>query len=620
MKRSNTLRAYLAVATLALAAGALGACKSDSPAEPPPPPPAGGGGGGGGGGTGPFSVVVTATPPTLEAAVPPDVQQSSQINIRIRNAAGQPPPPNTTVQVTASGGTLSGNGFSGETSVVLVVVNGEAVLFFTPSGPGTGRVTASLQGNSGSATIITAEGAGDLPFVLSNVQPGVGDPAGGEEVRIFVADGSRTFQDPVTVTFGGVNATVIGVGSRSIRVLTPARPGVTPGSTATVDVQVTNAAGTDDEAIDTLAGGFTYAFGNTVIQPQVFAVSPLEGPQEGNTRITVSGTGFQAPVQLIFVFSNMELEARLESVTATQIVGFSPDIRPFSANGTLQSPFSAQIRVVNQHSGQSATASQLFFYGPAIRITSVNPNEVGFDGGTRVLISGHGFDEPLTVTIDGFIQNLVSVSGSELVINSTPFPGRACDSRTSEALVVTNHEGGASATGAIFINGPPSPVITGILPITGTVGTAVTVSGSNFPTPASSARLSFGGSGGTGGSAATINSASAGSITGTVPTPPFGFEFATEACDGNGDGIPGGTRPIPTPMDVTVTNIVTGCFDTLVNGFTLIPSSTACTGDTSEPPPPPTTQCTDGFDNDGDTFIDEDDPQCTGPADNSESS
>ena len=38
------------------------------------------------------------------------------------------------------------------------------------------------------------------------------------------------------------------------------------------------------------------------------------------------------------------------------------------------------------------------------------------------------------------------------------------------------------------------------------------------------------------------------------------------------------------------------------------------------PPPPPTVQCNDTFDNDGDGFIDQLDPQCTGPTDTSESS
>jgi len=108
-----------------------------------------------------------------------------------------------------------------------------------------------------------------------------------------------------------------------------------------------------------------------------------------------------------------------------------------------------------------------------------------------------------------------------------------------------------------------------------------------------------------------------------VPTPASGFTFATEPCDGNGDGIAGGTRNIPTPISVTVRNLDgTGCAVTLSNAFTISPQNSTCTGDTSTPPPPPpppVVQCNDGFDNDGDGLIDAADPQCTGPTDDSES-
>ena len=107
-----------------------------------------------------------------------------------------------------------------------------------------------------------------------------------------------------------------------------------------------------------------------------------------------------------------------------------------------------------------------------------------------------------------------------------------------------------------------------------------------------------------------------------MPTPPPSFTFATEPCDGNGDGNPGGTRNIPTPVSVTVTDLGgTGCATTLANAFTLTPTNTTCTGDTTEPV---SFQCSDGIDNDGDTLIDfgpaaTNDPQCSSANDNSES-
>ena len=622
MKLNLALKSLRQAAAAGLLLAAAG-CSSDDPTSPD----TGGGPGvppGGGVGTGTWSITVTADPPvlTLPAVGSTDAPPTSFVTVRVRGSNGAAPPTGTTVLVSFTLGTISGNLCTVNATngtAICELVAGATSFTFTPTAAGTAVITARLEASSGQTTILINAPGEVAPFVLSHAQPGIGDPAGGEEVRIFAADGSRPFEAPVTVTFGGVNAVVLGVNAGVIRVRTPARPGLSPGETATVDVTVTNAAGTIDQAIATLAGGFTYAFGNTVVQPQIFSVSPLEGPYEGNTRVTVNGTGFQTPVQLIFAFGTVELEATLESVTSSQIVARTPDARPFIGSGDPTATISAQIRVVNQLSGSQATAAQPFFYGPGIRITSVNPNRLDFAGGDRVVVIGHGFDEPLTVTVGGVIQSLISVSGTEIIFNSTGFANIACDAQPPATLVVTNHEGGASDDFGIFIVGPTSPVVAGVSPNSRTVGQTTTVSGQNFP-PLGDVRVAFGGSGGSGGSSAAISSASPTSILVTVPSPPPGFVFNTEACDGNGDGIPGGTRPVETPMDVTVTNLDTGCFDVLPNGLSLVPTSTTCTGDTSTPPPPPTVQCNDTFDNDGDGFIDQLDPQCTGPTDTSESS
>jgi hypothetical protein len=105
-----------------------------------------------------------------------------------------------------------------------------------------------------------------------------------------------------------------------------------------------------------------------------------------------------------------------------------------------------------------------------------------------------------------------------------------------------------------------------------------------------------------------------------VPSAPQGFTFITEPCDGNGDGIPSGTRLTQTPISVTVRNLNgTGCATTLSNAFLLNPPNTTCTGDTSTPPPPPTPQCNDGVDNDLDGLIDfPADPGCSSLADTTE--
>jgi hypothetical protein len=174
----------------------------------------------------------------------------------------------------------------------------------------------------------------------------------------------------------------------------------------------------------------------------------------------------------------------------------------------------------------------------------------------------------------------------------------------------------------------PRPLIFGVSPTGGNVGTAVTITGQGF---SQTVRVTFGGDSSTGSTAPPPTvSADGRRITTSVPTPPPSFTFNTEPCDGNGDGNPGGTRNIATAISVTVTDLGgTGCSVTLANAFTLNPQNTTCTGDTTEPV---SFQCSDGADNDGDGFIDhssvnppgapngDPDPQCTSANDNTEGS
>src|SRR6185369_1228926 len=106
MKNHKTWKACLTIALLA-AGGLLGCSSKESPTSPAP-------GGGGvppsnGVGTGTWNITVVATP---NAVALPDVGETAPtvtITISVRNAStGNPPPNGTTIVVSASGGTLSG--------------------------------------------------------------------------------------------------------------------------------------------------------------------------------------------------------------------------------------------------------------------------------------------------------------------------------------------------------------------------------------------------------------------------------------------------------------------------------------------------------------------------------
>ena len=622
MKPNSSIRKVLAMAVLAAAAGMWGACSTDEPNTPSAPsapsvPSAPT--------TSTWTIQISANPSSLtlpfDGSADPVPTSLVTFNVR-RQSDGQPAPSGLQLRVTVTNGTLAAPFCPGTTTVYCpVVTNGIAQAVFTPTAGGVASITANADGAPTATTQITIVDPGTAPAVLlSHVEPSVVDPAGGQEVTIF----GSNIVDPVRVVIDGTPARVLSSSPTSIRIIVPPAAGTIPvGTTRPVTVTVTSGVGTEFETTDSLANGLIYAHGGSVTQPQVFSVTPTTGPQEGNTRVVINGNGFQTPVQVLFIFtSGVQLEARIESAAATQLVVRTPDIRTFVDAGTLVAPVVANIRVINLENGFSANASQQFFYGSLIRLTSITPDSGTFSGGDRVVIAGNGFDEPLTVTIGGVAQEIVQVSGTQIVIRTRGINNATCGGRTTQPVVVTLAEGGASASGLSFTDvGPPIPRIFGVNPTTGSVGAAITILGDGFDSPVS---VRFGG---TDGSSAATGVVTSTSISATVPTPPPTFTFATEACDGNGDGIPGGGRDIPTRISITVTNLDSNCTATLSNGFTLNPLNTTCRNDTSVPP---TFQCSDGVDNDGDTFIDhvsvnpagppngDPDPGCTSPQDNTE--
>ena len=589
-------------------------CQSDSPTEPSNTPPAA-----------PVTPVpvttytVTVTPSPGQLTAGSGTGSTITIDVR-RNDNGQPPADLTPVTVTTN---LGGFGAVGSTTkeVTLQLVNGRAqTVLFSDGQVGTATVRAVVGSSAGAANVQMGQAG---TFFISSVTPAIGSPQGGEEVSII----GGGFDGPVRVTFNGAAAQVRSVTPTRIRAVVPpaAEAGVDVGVGQSVPVTVSvtinyNETGT---ATDSLPAGFTYSRGGTVQQPAVLSVTPNAGTNDGGTRITITGEGFQAPVQVLFGTGSTSsfdgIEATVLETTPNRIVVLSPSASGFGQNNVNQL---VDILVRNLNTGFATVTGDAFKYGNRVIITAMGPGSGPHTGGTRVTLHGQGFDEPVTVCLGDdpcIAQQVISVTGTQIIFLTTGVPVTECPDNgvvTVDGVQVTNIDTGDTGTGAIsFSYTVPLPLIFGVNPQSGNVNSNVTLTGQNF---SSNIQVMFGGADG---SSAAIVSKSSNAITVRVPNPPSSFTFATEPCDGNGDGIAGGTRNIPTPISVTVRNLDgTGCAATLTNAFTVNPLNTTCTGDTSEPPPPPTVQCTDGFDNDGDTFIDAADPQCTGPTDNSEGS
>lgn len=596
---------------------ALAGCQSDSPTEP---------GGGGGGPVTPkppdpvttYRVTVTASPAQLQAGS----GMPSNITVDVvRNDTGQAPPDLTDVVLSTNLGTF--NNPTGLQEVTLDLVNGRAQAVLYPSTDvGTATVRAVVGTSVGAANVQIGQAE---TFFVSSIVPGVGDPQGGQEVAI----NGGGFDGPVRVTFNGATAQVLSVTPNRIRVRTPsaAAAGVTVpvGSTAPVSVSVTINVNETGTATDQVDNAFTYSHGGGGIQqPQVFSISPASGTNDGGTPIRIRGTGFQAPIQVFFgrgtsasAFNGVE--ARVDSVTSTEIVAVTPAARGFGQNLVNQV---ADILVKNVNSGFSTVALGSFKYGSEVLITAMGPGSGPFTGGTRVTIFGQGFDAPVAVSLGGVGQQVVSVTGTEIEIITSGVAVAQCPANglvTVTGVSVTNIESGASGAADLGFNYVvPRPLIFSVSPTSGSIGATVTITGQNL---GGTVRVTFGGDTSTGSSAQILTN-NGSTITARVPTPPPSFTFTTQPCDGNGDGNAGGTQSIPTPISVTITDLAgTGCATTLSNAFTLNPTNSTCTGDTTTPT---TFQCSDGLDNDGDTLIDfgagpTNDPQCSSASDNSES-
>jgi len=588
----------LGLATIALMAA--GACSSDSPSEPsrtPGPAP-----GTGGGTSSTFNVTVTVAP----TAVPIGSTEPVLVTVRAtRRDNGQPAANGTAAVVSAATGAFGALG--GPSSVAVTLTNGVAQLqYFAPDQSTATSVTiqANVAGSIGQAQL-TLEG--EVNFFVSFVEPSSGSPQGGDTVTI----NGGGFKAPARVLFGSTNAQVLSVSANRITVRTPVSSSP-PDQRITVSVTVTIDVNGDDQASDTITGAFTYTpGGGGDVQPAIFTVTPGTGPNEGGTVVSITGEGFAAPVQVEFGSDGTFLEAEVLNVTSTNIQVRTPAATGFGQ--ALQNQ-SVSVRVRNLDSGLTATRVNAFRYGSEVLITGASPDRGPVSGGDTVTVFGQGFDAPVLVELSDVQQQVISVTGTEIVFVTSGLAG-VCGNST-QLVTVTNIETGAQAVptaGDVFYTYSIlgfEPLIFQIVPNTGAEGgnTQVTISGENL----GNVLTTFGDK-----PASQVSAAANGSQ--VVVRTPFlpRADFAVEACDDNADGSQG-ERFIPTAVDVTVTDRITTCTFTFPDGFSYTPADSTCRNDVGAMEPPP--ECSDGVDNDGDMDIDfPDDAECVDADDDDES-
>lgn len=452
------------------------------------------------------------------------------------------------------------------------------------------EVTNAL-GSSGQATdaLPSAYTYTTDAFFIASVTPDEGHPAGGQRV---VIDGSG-FNPPIRVTFGGLVAQVVSDTSTRIEVTTP--PASVPaGSTSTVAVAVTINLGEVGQETDTLAGAFTYTYGDNDEPPVVLGVSPTTGPNEGGTVVRINGANFDSPVQVFFgqgTAANFRgVEATVTSVTPSQLVVVAPPATGFGQDNRDQQ---VDILVKNLDSGLSTVATQAYRYGTEVIITSIAPGEVSQAVPQNVLIQGQGFDEPVAVDVGGNVNvalGIISVTGTQVIVRTPRVRFDDCADHQGPINLV-NIETGAGTTGPALTFRVAELALSNLSPISGpqTGGNAVTINGAGIFEPT----VVFANPGPPAATAtAALSSVDPNGNAVTVIAPRIPAQnndpnggFRVENCDDNGDGTVG-TRRVPTSVDVRVSSAFSGCDDELLLSYTYIPDDTTCVGDLAVQDPP----------------------------------
>ena len=135
-----------------------------------------------------------------------------------------------------------------------------------------------------------------------------------------------------------------------------------------------------------------FAFGTTTsTTPTITAVLPASGANEGNTRVTIIGAGFDAAGGVQVFFGGVE--ATIVSVSFNQIVVLTPAAFGSGRDNLNQT---VDVRVRNIRSGLETTLEDGYRYTQPLQLISITNNEQRLDQPfIPVTIFGPGYQTPV---------------------------------------------------------------------------------------------------------------------------------------------------------------------------------------------------------------------------------
>jgi len=443
------------------------ACAADAPA------PTSNNGGGGGPRT-------TPTPSALQVRLFTTNANPTAGNCTLIQAIatlnGQNVPDGTGVAFSTDFGFFQQNG----NAVLSVTTQGGAALTaLCSSNPGLANVrgTATVGTQTGTGTLVIAfqQSAQAGPF-FSSCSPSFAPNTGGTAITL---NGGRFFGSAATTratfTAAGVTreALVTDVTASTVSVVTPAFP---EAQSPSVPVTINLTFGTNTSSPVQVTVPNCFAFGTSSSStPAITAVLPSSGPNSGNTRVTIVGSGFSAPVQVFFG----PVEATVVSVSFNQIIALTPAAAGAGSPNLNQT---VDVRVHEVTSGTDAVGTAAFRFVTPVQIFGfTGPNVQSISGPFFPLtIHGQGFEAPVQVALAGWVATVMSVSATEILVTPGAANPTSCTDITGP-MTVTNINTGDNASGQSFtyIVKNAGPVISSVSPGTGSGG-SVTITGANF--------------------------------------------------------------------------------------------------------------------------------------------
>jgi len=446
-------------------------------------------------------------------------------------------------------------------------------------------------GGSGSCT-------GTAGLFISTVLPedptSTGTPDGGEVVVItgggFTAGGTATTPERAAIFFGGNQGVTLSVSDSQIRVTTPRRILASPDRPETVDVRVVVDAGGPKEACVDARSAYTY-YPGSYLEPVITSISPVAGPNDVSTRVTMFGRNFKLPAQVFVRSGTTTVEAAVVEIRANEIIFLTPTATGPNAGLAGQT---VSVVVRDTYTGKEYVSPVSFRYYSCPTVNAVVPAAAPWNQATTVTIAGQNFEEPVEIVYNAasytFRPSVTSVSSSLItlvmpVIDPSLFGLASCDDVDGTLTIRFPSLSGqvcaevdASFTYSIkpmtIVSASPTQLNQGGGPLGSPLGGApatITVAGSNFVDPITVEVFRAG-------TSIQVNNAVVANGTQlTFPAPAVrDSDLIAQPCVPAGGTSPTGTKYVPTSFGIRLRNARTGCTVELPNVLIYSPADPSC--------------------------------------------